>query len=340
MTKLPSITFPYCLIVSAWLCGGVWATTGPLTITTNTTLSEDHEGNIVIAADWITLNCNGHAIKALLDGTVAHGIELRGRTGVTVENWHIRATYRERWEVASEKAKKIYEEIYGIFILRAQSITINNCIIEGWGVGIKLGVPEVGQDEGGNHRIWHNELRSNIADGLDCDGSDANDYWDNESHDNGQNGFEFDRCSNSNDWGAPFIFENNRAYHNYKHGFSFDSSNNIRLHANTSTCNGWDSECPKSANEAKELIANGKAKDWPSNCGGTNKGSGLRIDSVTCLETDRSRGIQADWNDWGEADDGTCTSNAGGNLLLRKSEYDAMESVYGFPTNRCNPQRM
>jgi parallel beta-helix repeat protein len=51
-------------------------------ITTNTTLTADHQGPVVIGADGITLDCAGHTISG--PGNV--GIDLSGRTGVTVKN--------------------------------------------------------------------------------------------------------------------------------------------------------------------------------------------------------------------------------------------------------------
>ncbi len=58
------------------------ATTGTMTITSDTTLDEDHDGNVVIDADGVTLNCRGHAITGVGDGV---GILLAGRSGVTIK---------------------------------------------------------------------------------------------------------------------------------------------------------------------------------------------------------------------------------------------------------------
>jgi len=38
------------------------ATTGTWIITTSTTLTEDHQGPVVIGAEQTTLNCSGHTI--------------------------------------------------------------------------------------------------------------------------------------------------------------------------------------------------------------------------------------------------------------------------------------
>lgn len=72
------------------------ATTGTLTITGSTTLSEDHYGSIVIGADDVTLDCAGHQViyPGTNPGGPGGGILLVGRTGVTVENCHVTGAYQ------------------------------------------------------------------------------------------------------------------------------------------------------------------------------------------------------------------------------------------------------
>jgi parallel beta-helix repeat protein len=60
----------------------VGASTGVLTVTSTLTLTEDHQGAIVIAGDDLTLDCAGHAVS----GPGEFGIRLEARTGVTVRN--------------------------------------------------------------------------------------------------------------------------------------------------------------------------------------------------------------------------------------------------------------
>ena len=60
-------------------------TFGTLVIASNTTLTEDHEGNIVIEADNVTLDCAGHTIS----GPGDNGIFFQFRTGVTVKNCRV-----------------------------------------------------------------------------------------------------------------------------------------------------------------------------------------------------------------------------------------------------------
>lgn len=52
-------------------------------IATDTTLNEDHHGQVLISADNVTLDCAGHDVVGTGDLT---GVSLHGRTGVRVRN--------------------------------------------------------------------------------------------------------------------------------------------------------------------------------------------------------------------------------------------------------------
>jgi len=59
--------------------------TGPMTIIDDTTLTENHDGNIIIGANRLTLNCAGYMVSSLVSGT-GIGIDLNNRTKVTIKN--------------------------------------------------------------------------------------------------------------------------------------------------------------------------------------------------------------------------------------------------------------
>src|SRR4051794_29760219 len=61
------------------------ATGGDMWVTTNTTLTEDHYGQILVRADGVTLNCAGHHIF----GPGFAGVDLKSVTGVTVKNCNV-----------------------------------------------------------------------------------------------------------------------------------------------------------------------------------------------------------------------------------------------------------
>ena len=63
-----------------------YATNGTLTITEDTTLTEDHTGDIVIVVHDVTLDCDDRTVTGSGSGT---GIRLADRTGVTVRNCHV-----------------------------------------------------------------------------------------------------------------------------------------------------------------------------------------------------------------------------------------------------------
>ena len=66
------------------LVGGIaGATSGTLTITTDTTLTEDHVGGIVIAAHDVTLDCAGFVVSGDASGSVV-GVLIDGWIVVTV----------------------------------------------------------------------------------------------------------------------------------------------------------------------------------------------------------------------------------------------------------------
>jgi parallel beta-helix repeat protein len=64
------------------------ATSGTMTVTHSTVLTEDHFGNIVIAADSLTLDCANHLVTGTGSGNV---IQIDGRSRVTVKNCRITA---------------------------------------------------------------------------------------------------------------------------------------------------------------------------------------------------------------------------------------------------------
>lgn len=61
-------------------------TRGARTILVDTTLTADHNGSVFIGANNVTLDCAGHTITGSRRGSSVHGINVPGRTGVTVKN--------------------------------------------------------------------------------------------------------------------------------------------------------------------------------------------------------------------------------------------------------------
>jgi parallel beta-helix repeat protein len=80
------------------------ATSGTLVITTDTTLTEDHEGNVLVQADHVALDCAGHQIS----GSGFAGVRIDFRRGVTVRNCDVSGFF------------------HGIVMLGASETTIEN----------------------------------------------------------------------------------------------------------------------------------------------------------------------------------------------------------------------
>lgn len=66
------------------------STFGTLFLTESTTLIQNHDGNIVIGADNITLDCAGHTLTGPGRTSGVAGIDVNQRTGVTVKNCILR----------------------------------------------------------------------------------------------------------------------------------------------------------------------------------------------------------------------------------------------------------
>lgn len=65
------------------------STVGLLTVGTDTVLTSDHQGSITIVEDGVTLDCAGNAV--LGESLAGTGIDIQGRTGVTVRNCEVRS---------------------------------------------------------------------------------------------------------------------------------------------------------------------------------------------------------------------------------------------------------
>lgn len=192
-----------CLLLSS----PVWGTSGTLTIKTNTTLTETHEGNIVIAADFITLNCDDHTVTGNGTGT---GIELNGTIGVTVEDCIV-TNFADGFSLVGS--------LRNIFT----GNQVNNNKDEGFDI-----------EQSNGNLFTLNTVTTNASDGFDLDDSHGNIFQENEVTHNRSNGIELDRCNNN-------IFEvntvNNNGTSRTRSGFSLDTSSGNFFRNNTADNN-------------------------------------------------------------------------------------------------------
>jgi len=223
-----------------------------LTITTDTTLTEDHFGEIVIDADGVTLDGDGHMVIGpgpdifiwdpnMEDLSWPIGILIEGRTGVTVKNCHVTGFgdgfFLNDSDGNTLKANTANDNAFIGFILSSSSnnILLNNTANgNGDGAGFAL------------ERSFGNTLKGNTA------------------KDNDQ-GFTLEESSGN-------IFEANMAKDNTRSGFTVGfSSNNTFFHNNLINntiqatgapeyANTWDDGYPSGGNywsDYKGVDANG-----------------------------------------------------------------------------------
>jgi parallel beta-helix repeat protein len=266
------------------------ATSGTLSITSNTTLTEDHYGSVVIDADNITIDCSGFSVIG--PGDLPDGVSLNGHSGVTITNCDVSGFAANGFD------------LYGASqdTLRGNSSTGNG------GEGFIL-------HEGSNANLLElNEATANLGNGFDVTRADDNTlsmnqaqgnsnrgYWfaetsglflsGNEAIGNDGSGFEIHQSS-----GATFGW--NSAYGNGQAGFSLQADGNV-LANNVAQENGLDQGysgidvigASNNVLKGNSSTANGdngfyidsgsSGNTFLSNQANTNPGSGFLLDGAS-----------------------------------------------------------
>jgi len=238
-----------------------------LTITTDTTLTEDHVGQIIIDADGVTLDGDGHKVigpgpyvmiwglyeECNISGPrMPTGILLEGRTGVTVENCRVTGFSWGFFLGGSDgntlQGNTANDNAFVGFVLESSS---NNTLLNNTannnieGNGFELG------------RSFENTLQGNAANdnwiGFVLEESDGNILIGNTAKNNTRSGFEVAFSSNNtltgnvasnNNYGMSFgnvRSRNNGIYHN-------DFVNNIKQVDILKSVNVWDDGYPSGGN--------------------------------------------------------------------------------------------
>ncbi len=162
------------------------ATTGTLNILTDTTLIQNHNGEIDIGADNVILDCAGHSVTGKGSGT---GINVDGRTGVTVRRCHVSGF--ELGVVLSSSSSNIIDGNWvqenglpgglsiGILLTGSPDNKISNNAVTGNGAdGIAIGSSSDG------NTISDNNVTGNGIHGISLQNADNNTLIGNESRDN------------------------------------------------------------------------------------------------------------------------------------------------------------
>jgi parallel beta-helix repeat protein len=237
------------------------SSSGTLIITSTTTLTEDHYGNIVIQANNVALDCAGHTVFGPGVSGLSGGIQIDGGTGVTVRNCAVTGF-----------------AVNGIFAGGASDGRYEANIVYGNGAnGIHL-------DFGSGNVVLGNTSRSSGGIGIvltrstqsriEGDTVDGNAVWAgigllNNSHDNvvshnvatrNSIGFLLDDAANANELRA------NIARVNTLYGFLMRASTNNLVVANTSL-----------QNAIGFLVWGGSANQFRGNTANLNSAQGFQL---------------------------------------------------------------
>jgi parallel beta-helix repeat protein len=179
----------------------------PLHVTSDTTLTEDHRGSILIDADNVTLDCAGFRVVGLgSDPRVANGIVVAYQTGVTIRNCRVEGFHFG-----------ILLNSVGLSRVLDNTLTANT-------TGMFLA------DADGS-LIARNEARGNPGSGFDGSDFDWNTFASNTAAQNG-GGFNMTRVSHN-------TFRLNVVTNNEAHGFKiFDDTDWNVFDGNRVTRNG------------------------------------------------------------------------------------------------------
>jgi parallel beta-helix repeat protein len=125
------------------------ASSGTLYVTSNTTLTEDHYGNVVVQGNNITLDCANHTVSGPGVAGIYGGIEVDFGTGITVKRCRVTG----------------FDDVNGIYAAGTSNSRYSDNMIIGNGAnGIHL-------DGGIGNQVTGNTVRSNSGNGIAITGS-------------------------------------------------------------------------------------------------------------------------------------------------------------------------
>jgi parallel beta-helix repeat protein len=201
-------------------------TSGTLVITSNTTLTEDHHGSIVIEADGVTLDCAGfRVVGPSSDPSIQDGIVVALRTGVTIRNCTVEGFPRGIILATSSGTTVVHNRLIGngdngLYLSNSDGSVITENVATG----------NSGSGYGGDFgwsTFEHNIATANGGHGFDMTRSSHNTFRRNVVTDNGGHGF---KIFDDTDWN---IFDRNRVSRNGMTGFlmygGFDANQNYQL---------------------------------------------------------------------------------------------------------------
>jgi parallel beta-helix repeat protein len=188
-----------------------------LKVTTNTVLGADFTGNVVIATDDVTLDCNGHQIIGSGRG---RGITVEKRSRVTVRNCDV-SNFATGFWIASTSAS------------RFEGNSSHHNVAPGGSGGLSLGAGFWMQSSSGNVLVGNN-AHHNSVDGIDVFNSADNLFEGNQSDENGLAGWFLGNGADNNT-----LVSNSAAFNRNERGFIIaDGASYNLLTGNTAQGNG------------------------------------------------------------------------------------------------------
>src|SRR5262245_47367809 len=170
-------------------------TSGTLNVSTDTVLSANHNGNVVVVADNVTLDCAGRTIAG---GGLERGIFLEGRTGVTIKNCNVTGF------------------TLGVLLFQTTNSVLTANTASGNTFGFALMFSSA-------NPVLGNFANQNSLSGFAPGASSGNTFTGNTANQNGRNGFEVHQQADFN------TFTDNTANGNGVFGIALSSSSNNTL---------------------------------------------------------------------------------------------------------------
>jgi parallel beta-helix repeat protein len=204
----------------------LYATTGTLVITSDTTLTQDHYGSVVVAADNVVLDAAGHTIFGPGGPETDGGIDVGNLSGVTVKNATVTGF------------------VHGIKIVNSSQVTVTDTRAYGNSNGFYI----IGTS---NSHFAGNTASDNFVHGFDLAASDRNGVIGNLVTGNsvgigiaGSENSVLNNTARGNGHGMAATgrwnrFEENALLENSATGLTLDVTEDCIVIANTASDSGW-----------------------------------------------------------------------------------------------------
>src|SRR5262245_1808784 len=223
---------------------------------------------LIIGANNITLDCNGHTIAGTGSGS---GISLTSRTGVIIKNCHVK-DFANNFELALSNSNTLKDNTsigntsFAGFFLGSSNMNVLQRNIATTGTTVEVSRGFVLASFSNRNALNDNVAVGNAFLGFDIeDSSKLNTLTGNTAINNGGAGFYLSEDVSQN------VLNNNRAISNGSGGFiaiSASFSNTFR--GNDASGNGTVSGEPDCLDESSGGLSDGTNNTWLGNTGGTS----------------------------------------------------------------------